>query len=120
MDTNDNNGGPPQLPPRNALSHSELVPPPLPTRNRARSTSDVSATSRQRSSSNANTRDDNVQGMALHYAYLERHVRGMKRTSVVGLTRPDRRQFEDRNDDGSTSIRWKEYIEAVSIGWGVE
>ncbi|KAJ8661017.1 hypothetical protein O0I10_003239 [Lichtheimia ornata] len=112
MDASDNNGGPPQLPPRNAMSHSELVPPPLPTRNRARSTSDVSATSRQRSSSTSNPRDDNVQGMALHYAYLERHVRGMKRTSVVGLTRPDRRQFEDRNDDGSTSVRWKEYFEA--------
>lgn len=115
MDSNDNSDGPPQLPPRNALSHSELVPPPLPNRNRARSTSDVSASSRQRSSSTSNTRDDNVQGMALHYAYLERHVRGMKRTSVAGLTRPDRRQFEDRSEDGSTSVRWKEYIEAVSI-----
>ena len=51
---------------------------------------------------------------AMAAAYLERHVREMKRASVAGLARPVRRNYEKRNEeDGSVQVNWKEYLEAV-------
>ena len=53
---------------------------------------------------------------AMAAAYLERHVREMKRASVAGLARPNRRNYEKRNEeDGSVQVNWKEYFEAVKI-----
>ncbi|KAI7852977.1 hypothetical protein BDC45DRAFT_172674 [Circinella umbellata] len=67
---------------------------------------------------NNNKRNSNNSADAMAAAYLERHVREMKRASVAGLARPIRRNYEKRNEeDGSVQVNWKEYFEAVKISF---
>ncbi|KAI9497951.1 hypothetical protein BDB00DRAFT_868085 [Zychaea mexicana] len=70
------------------------------------STSNSSNNNKSKRSSGGGSAD------AMATAYLERHVREMKRASVAGLAKPLRQNYETRNEDGSVQVNWKEYLEA--------
>lgn len=107
---------PPALPPRNSHSSgasfanrprsvSELPPkqqqppPPLPKRSGSSSSSGHSA---------------EVDELASHYAYLQKHVRQMRRANKLGLEPPDRKQFQVQVDENVSYTDWKAYAQAVT------
>ncbi|KAI9322399.1 hypothetical protein BX666DRAFT_2022878 [Dichotomocladium elegans] len=60
------------------------------------------------------TRNDNADSIAAHYAFLQRHVRGVKRTRVPGLKSPEFKDFivQSNDDSHSSEIRWREFFQA--------